>query len=380
MIHINHSDLQNVVKRCKKLYDKSWRCVDLIAADNTVMVYMRGKNDVCLWQSIPAHQDNTAHIAVSFSGLDAIVSGFSDERTDITINDDTITLQQHDRRASIRREPEPAGSLPPALNLNDADITMSGHVLLRMADFVSPAVCRLENRRILMSALLEFGKYGLTATATDGYRLHHIHSIQPAANQEGSFAIWGSALQDICKIINTNEDLAIWNDSDNGAVYVQQDNLLFRLLTPEGRWPDYKAFILANTSRTVDLPVSATIDALKAVQAIAIKSAAHKIRLTFEHNQMTVSADAGGTEMSVMVPVHYNEDTVTALHNAGNLLDTLKAAQKKYGRKGSYSGLRSDRIRFRFNEPTDPLLVEPVHNDQDMSTVIAVVMPMRNPN
>jgi DNA polymerase-3 subunit beta len=218
---------------------------------------------------------------------------------------------------------------------------------------VSFAAAREDSRPTLsgICTVLDDGK--LTLATADGFRMAVCsQSIDSAA--EISAIIPVRAMSELVRLM---PDTTINISIDNNRVVFRAAGVMVACQLIEGTFPDYRQIIPENIATTAVVDRRELIARLKVARMFALSS--DNIIEWHLDGDLTITAkSAHGGETSDMAAAITGPGLELAF-NVNYLLDALKV-------------IDAEQVRFGFNQPTTPVLITPV-NDDDLEIV---VMPM----
>lgn len=216
-----------------------------------------------------------------------------------------------------------------------------------------------EARPVLTGVYLHTSEGTLYMAATDSYRLAEKELSKIA--DEVNLLVPVSAMQDLLRIVNDNEDsVEITSDDQQVLFRVGDVELVARLI--EGKYPDYRKLVPPKFETTATLKRADLLNAAKVSSLFARESA----------GSITLNVDETTQELSIRsVASQLGENTAKAAAkvigggsitlNSRYLLDALHA-------------LSGDEVSFCFNGKLEPSLLK----DPAASDYTHIIMPLKS--
>lgn len=253
----------------------------------------------------------------------------------------------------------------PTFDSVDADynLIIESKVLLDMIQKVSPFMGKDDVRYYLNGIYMELNNDTLTLAATNGHRLSTIdHQIDYKQDEAIEIIIPNKSINEVVNILNEHEVVELL--FARNKMQFKIDNLRLNVKLIDGRYPDFRRIIPAQSGITSSLIVNRyfMLDAIK--RAIPIirdektlepatlscsDDGSLKLHIANEQSEESdefVDAELTGAEFTTSVNIHYLKD-------AFSVIDTKD-------------------VIFNYSSPSSGLLITP--DDEHFNTVI---MPVR---
>lgn len=252
--------------------------------------------------------------------------------------------------------PEPADDAPQGVVKADA--------FARLVSQVSRAASSDEARPVLTGVHLEARDGGLTAAATDSYRLA-VRTLRWDQAVEGTALVPARALQEAAKAA-TEVGGAVTVVLEEGQVsFLFGDRRLTTRLI-EGAFPNYRALLPDSHETTVTVDRVALVEALQRVAVVAMGQANTPVSLTFGDGSVDLQAGAQEVgDAAEALPADIDGEGLTIAFNPAFLLAGLEATG-------------SERIRIELRDGLKPAVLRPhSEGDEPVDDLTYLLMPMR---
>lgn len=223
------------------------------------------------------------------------------------------------------------------------------------------AVSTDETRYVLNGILWSCSKGVLEMVATDGRRLALSRAKEESLEKDFKVIVPVKILQEIIKgSAGEDSEEKVWvSITENQIAFqTQSTTLISRLI--DGNFPSHEQVVPAKTEIHVEIPC-------KELQAITLRASlctaerGGSVRYSFKPSILQIHSSSQSVEFEDELSIGYQGKPFQAAFNPLYLLDFLKAAD-------------IPSIRWSFNTPLSPSLMEPIGKEQDYRYV---VMPMR---
>lgn len=214
-----------------------------------------------------------------------------------------------------------------------------------------------ESKPVLRGVLFDVRDDGLFLVALDGFRI--ALKKLPIQKETTSFIIPGRALQEIQKIAQDDQQIAIAANQRNMAFHLGETTFTTKLL--DGQFIDYKP--LLNTPSNVFFTVDRKelYDALERASLLSGEERANLIKLHLQDDHCSITSN---TEMGQVYETVYGSidgDELEIAFNARYLLDGLKEVD-------------GQTVKLSFSGSLKPLLIESMEEEEGYTYL---VLPVR---
>ena len=235
------------------------------------------------------------------------------------------------------------------------DVTaIDTNLFQEMVSQVSMAAARDESRPILAGILMKFEQGKLTMAAADGFRLSTRSAELKGSEEDGSFVVPCTALQEAARLKISSFDLR-----DNQVIFQGENgNLVSQLIA--GNFPDYERIIPQGFETEIVVGTRLFLSACKKAQIFA-REAANLITLEIKPDSITLlakSAEFGDSQD--VIPASVTGNDIEVALNAKYLMDAL-------------SIMPTDNTILKMKTSTEPVTLVPDSEDTDL---VMVIMPM----
>lgn len=216
-----------------------------------------------------------------------------------------------------------------------------------------------ESKVALTGIYFERRTDSIRLVALDGYRLA-VRSIALAAGEsafEKSMIVPRRAMNELIKILIDTENTAIYSAKGHIVFESGSTKLYSRLI--EKNYIDYQDIISADHSCSVEVDRLSLQSALERASLLAKEERANLIKLCFEANEITIESNSEIGHVSEQISSRQQGDAVKIAFNAKYLLDGVRA-------------LECDEIRLNLNGTLNPMIIEPVGEDNYTYLVLPV--------
>ena len=227
----------------------------------------------------------------------------------------------------------------------------------RLIDRISYAVSLDDSRKVLHGILVSIKEGVLTTVATDGKRLALSEKLldEPCEGTEGDVIITLKSATEAKRILEKEGEIFIEIGENLVSFKIGDTEIVSKLI--EGNYPQYRAVIPQNFSKSVAIPCGDFSDALDIV-SIPLSDSSSYVKLTFADNQLKFEANSNVGEGREVMPVEYGFEEVAVSFNPQFLADPLRH-------------LDVENVTLNMNDSFSP--IELVSGDG----FIYIIMPMR---
>ena len=202
--------------------------------------------------------------------------------------------------------------------------TLPQAVLREMFRKTSYAASQDDTRRTLKGVLMSFKDGKLTMVATDGRRLALVeHEVEFPADAERDIVLPIKVVSELQRSLAAEDDVKIKVETSQISFDMTDTQIYSKLL--DEVYPNYRQVIPESFAEHVAVDRKLLLDALDRASVMTMDET-HSTRLTFDSNQLTVSAAAMDVgEARDTVPIKYTGEKIEIVFNPSFVMDPLKA-------------------------------------------------------
>lgn len=243
-------------------------------------------------------------------------------------------------------------------------VSIQQKILRAMIGQTSFAVSTNEARPVHTGSLFEIGEKGLTMVSVDGFRL--ALRREPLEKIDGgafSFVAPGSALNEVEKICEDSEDLAVITLGNRHLLFeVGATQLICRRL--EGDFLDYKSAIPRTNPINIVVENKAMINSIDRVSVVISDKQKSPVRCIFDADKVYMSTKTANGEAKDVCKVAGDGNGLEIGFNNRYLLEALKYAP-------------ADTVKLELNTGISPCIITPVEGEENF---LYMVLPVRLKN
>lgn len=321
--------------------------------------------------SAPVQIDEPGKVLLPGKLLSQLVARFPDAPVELSGDVDRVEIRCGRATFHVRGMPvDDFPSLPtPAEDASEG--TIRSDAFSRLVSQVARASSADEARPVLTGVQLEATKDGLTAAATDSYRLA-VRTVSWEDGVEAEALVPARALQEAAKAAaEAGGTVTIVFEEGQVSFLFGDRRLTTRLI--EGGFPNYRQLLPDSADTTVTVDRAELVEALQRVAVVALGSANTPVTLKFSEG--TVELHAGNQEIgdaAEALPAEIDGEDVTIAFNPTFLLGGLDATG-------------TEQIRIEMRDALKPAVLRPQapagDGDEDggveVDDLTYLLMPMR---
>jgi DNA polymerase-3 subunit beta len=243
-----------------------------------------------------------------------------------------------------------------------ASIDLPQRELRRLLEKVLFAVPTRDPRKVLLGALFEMRKGGVTAVATDGKILAHMHlPIQQQFTEGGgdyNLIIPHKILEELAKTLGDEGNVTL--SFDDKQVAFRLNRILYVSNQIEGKYPNYEAVVPKEFGRELRFQKPPMMGAIRRASILTdIKNSA--ISMAFSGDHATIEAESYDKgRIHEQIPAVADGEDFKIVFNYKFVNDVLKAIDK-------------EEVVLQVNQPTTPA----VFRGSDVPDNFYLVMPIK---
>ncbi len=304
-------------------------------------------------------------VVVPFSALSNIITNTDNERIDIDVKNNTLTINTDNYDAKIQGLPENEFPIIPKIEKIEECLEISSGVLREALNQVAHAAQISEIRPELSGVLFDFNPSVLKLVATDSFRLAektiNDNQMKSSFKEPWRLIIPLKTVTEMARVFDDQLPISIYKDNNQVLIKNNKIELISRVL--EGVYPDYEQIIPKNTEIELIFERDHLIQALKLVSTFSSKINDVRFRVRGDKKVLDVySANQHLGENNYLIPVKISgpKDADIAF-NWRYVLDGVKS-------------LSSTEISLLLNGEVKPAVVRPINDP----SYFYLVMPIRN--
>lgn len=224
---------------------------------------------------IGAKVDQPGEITLPKNTLTDLVNNLSPDRVDMTLDQNTLTMNVRCGTTISNIKGIDAGEFPLIPEGEQPHIYIDGRVLKEMINQTVFAAAKEDSRPILTGIYTELQENVITMAAADGYRLAvRTANINGHFDPSTSLVIPSRALAEVARIISEEDDevgITLPGERDIVLFHLKNTTLSSQLL--EGKFPDFSAIIPRSYSTNTVVYTSDLLRACKRAEIFARDSA-----------------------------------------------------------------------------------------------------------
>jgi len=249
-----------------------------------------------------------------------------------------------------------AEEFPPiAWALPETQVHVPGDFLKRAARDVAMAAARDIGRPVLEGVVFHCGDDGMSAAASDSYRLAVLRA-EVEASEDFAAIIPAEALRKAAPLVAADE-VTLGLD-EQWVVLALGGGVMMMTQLIEGQYPPYEQIVPQGFASTVRAPRQALARALREMEVFAAMSSRVGARWTATGIQLEAASKALG-----------RGETVVSASLEG---EPLEIAFNIHYLQAAVDAVRGDEVTLRGNAPTAPVMVQGV----DDKEYFGIIMPM----
>jgi len=242
---------------------------------------------------------------------------------------------------------------------NEKHIELPQNILKKMINETLFAVSDNDSRPVYMGTLFELENSTLTLVSVDGYRLAlRRENVEEANFDKYDFIVPGSALSDIEKICNENDNVLIDVGTKHISFKIGETTIIARRL--EGDFLNYKKAIPENFKNNIVVEKTEMLKAVDRVALLIDEKTKNPIRLIFGDGTINFSCT---TPLGKAEDICLCEGSIENLEIGFNdkyLMEALKNAP-------------ADKLKVSLNTGSSPCILSSPENDN----FVYMILPVR---
>lgn len=312
--------------------------------------------------SVVVKVDQPGSVLLPGKLLAGIVARLPDATVELDGDADRVTLRCG--RATYQVRAMSAADFPriPEPDADAARGVLKSEQFSRLVGQVARAASSDEARPVLTGVKLEAVTEGLTAAATDSYRLA-VRRLTWEQELEGEALVPARALSEAAKAASeTGGDVTVVFEEGRVSFLFGDRRLTTNLL--EGNFPDYRQLLPDAHETTVVVDRIALTDALQRVAVLVLGQTNTPVRLHFAEGSVELSVENQEFgEASEALPAEIDGDDMMIAFNPMFLLTGLEATG-------------TDEVRIELRDGLKPAVIRP-HGEDQVDDFTYLIMPVR---
>ncbi|MDD5053260.1 MAG: DNA polymerase III subunit beta [Sulfuricurvum sp.] len=277
-----------------------------------------------------------------------IIRILKDEEIELDLQKDTLHIRQ--KRSNFKLPTYKSSEFPSfPTTEGKPNIAINSHLLIESLKKITPATDTNNPKFELNGALIDIKANQINFVSTDTRRLALVH-IDSQNDAELSIIVPKKAIIEIQKLFSDNIEIYY----DNTHLIIKSQDTLFYTKLINGKFPDYSRIIPRETQRTIILPKSAIVTAIKQITTIS-----NDLKLTFQSDAIlfeSLSDDNIEAKTAVEIENGFDNPFILAI-NSRYILDFL-------------SQVNSTEFTLEANESNQPFVLK----DQNFKTIVMPIV------
>lgn len=246
-----------------------------------------------------------------------VIRILKDEEIELEVIKENLHIRQ--KRSNFKLPTYKSNEFPPFPTIDDKpNIMINSQILIESLKKITPAADTNNPKFELNGALIDIKTNQINFVSTDTRRLALVH-IDNENEHELSIIVPKKAIIEIQKLFSDNIEIYY----DNTHLIIKSEEAFFFTKLINGKFPDYSRIIPKESSRSISLPKSSIIIAIKQITTIS-----NDLKLTFQNDSiMFESLSDDNIEAKTFVEIATNFDSPFILAvNSRYFLDFLGQA------------------------------------------------------
>lgn len=269
----------------------------------------------------------------------------------------------------------PGNPRPPAIGVATADrpvLPFDTDMLIRIIQEVALAASNVDIFPVLMGINIEIANNTVTAACTDSYRMaasfnHELPKGTVVPDQ--SLTLPSAPLSKAAFMLDqlsTTREVFIQPSEDD--VWLQTDNLSFRIVPLAGRYPDFR------TALPTSVPTSFEIDTEKLLSAVRYASVVNSLKLDFDAtmSKTVINGEKAHLTISALDPEAGDALEIVPINLAGEDVHTVFNAALFEQHLSNFLKLGIHRLQVLSQGSQRPFIFRDVNDD----SYTVVIMPL----
>ena len=277
-----------------------------------------------------------------------IIRILKDEEVELTLEKETLHIRQ--KRSNFKLPTYKSSEFPPfPTTEGKPNIAINSHLLIESLKKITPAADTNNPKFELNGALIDIKSNQINFVATDTRRLALVH-IESQNDHELSIIVPKKAIIEIQKLFTDNIEIYY----DNTHLVIKSEDALFYTKLINGKFPDYSRIIPKEAQRSILLPKSTIVTAIKQITTIS-----NDLKLTFQSDSIlfeSLSDDNIEAKTTVEIDNGFESPFILAI-NSRYILDFL-------------SQVNIPDFTLEANESNQPFVLK----DQNFKTIVMPIV------
>lgn len=300
-----------------------------------------------IYTNFSAQVEESGTVTIPAKLLSDIVSRLPEGDIDLAVGEDMVTLSSASGRYQIPWLP--ADEYPQLPTVEGETIVLSSEALLDGLRGTLFATSQDETKQQITGVNLKAGADNLAFAATDGHRLAVVQTEKSAdeSYQNIDITLTAKALREVEKMVKNGDEVKLIFDDVQAVFECGDRRLVSRKI--DATFPAYEQLIPSNFERFLTVDRKDFIGALERIAVIASqKNDIIKCDIKTEKQLITISVEANDVGSGIeSIPAQISGEDCTVAFNVKYLMEGLKV-------------LPSDEIQIKLNEPTAPVVINPL--------------------
>ncbi|MFZ2891309.1 DNA polymerase III subunit beta [Sulfuricurvum sp.] len=277
-----------------------------------------------------------------------IIRILKDEEIQLTLDKEILHIRQ--KRSNFKLPTYKSAEFPSFPSTDGKpNIVINSHVLIESLKKITPAADTNNPKFELNGALIDIKSNQINFVATDTRRLALVH-IESQNDAELSIIVPKKAIIEIQKLFSDNIEIYY----DNTHLIIKSEDSLFYTKLINGKFPDYSRIIPREAQRSITLPKSTIVTAIKQITTIS-----NDLKLTFQSDTIlfeSLSDDNIEAKTAIEIENGFETPFILAI-NSRYILDFL-------------SQVSGTEFTLEANESNQPFVLK----DQNFKTIVMPIV------
>lgn len=277
-----------------------------------------------------------------------IIRILKDEEIQLTLDKEILHIRQ--KRSNFKLPTYKSAEFPSFPSTDGKpNIVINSHILIESLKKITPAADTNNPKFELNGALIDIKSNQINFVATDTRRLALVH-IESQNDAELSIIVPKKAIIEIQKLFSDNIEIYY----DNTHLIIKSEDSLFYTKLINGKFPDYSRIIPREAQRSITLPKSTIVTAIKQITTIS-----NDLKLTFQSDTIlfeSLSDDNIEAKTAIEIENGFETPFILAI-NSRYILDFL-------------SQVSGTEFTLEANESNQPFVLK----DQNFKTIVMPIV------
>lgn len=313
--------------------------------------------DIAIKTSVPADVSKGGASTIPVRLLLDVLRRITAETIQISVDDNNVALLRAGDKTQCSLRGMAAMDFPKFPQFEGSDsVEVSAKELSDMLRSTSYAVSRDETRYVLNGVCFSFGER-FDVVATDGRRLAKYTNPNIKRDEPKQLIVATKSINMLQQMLAGDGTVTLRYTTNQLEITTPTATMVTRLI--DGHYPNYMQVIPKTCQVAVELNRKAFQEAIGLATVVTDKTKQPVVRIGFERNKMTVSAQTAEIgEVNEVLDVKYNGELMEIAFNPAFLYDVCQ-------------NVDADDLMLELTNPSSPVVLRAGEN------FLCVIMPMR---